>query len=246
MANDEGAQTRHRAAPLEDSAEAAPEDDPTEGAGLLPRTRNGDVPRLTRKHHRVLHFAGSMPMGERIVADYSFGSVKCGAHLFRWGLRVMLLFFGLYVLYGFYKMEQDPADSTFVHREEKLWRAAALGDAVQLPFIAVEGYNEPSVQVTAEMCDIPGGNVTRKTRVPTALRVCDVIQRHRTIRDASCIYEDGRELSRQPPSGILSVVGTFGDPLYRCATHSPRAPSTLRAPRHQLIQFLFRTRALQI
>eukprot|EP01047_Picozoa_sp_COSAG01_P077019 COSAG01_NODE_13724_length_1544_cov_0.937024_1_plen_264_part_00 len=164
----------------------------------------------------VLQYAGMFPMGVSIVNEYSFGSVRFGAKAFKCGLWLMAIMFSGYFIYGGWKMLEDPADTVKVHREKVLWTDHS---AVPLPFISIDGVAE-GLRVSATMCDIPRGDYSSKTKTPAPMHTCDVIQRQRPIHGATCIHgpaDDGKD--------VLSVVGTFGDPLYRYLKLSVSMPS---------------------
>lgn len=161
---------------------------------------------LERVRH-LLRFAEMFPMGVSIVNDYSFGTVRFGARAFKCGMYLMALLFSVYVIWGGYKMAEDPVDTAEVHRESVLWTDHSV---VPLPFIAVDGAVE-ALQVSATMHEISKGNFRSKSKTPAPMHACDVVQRQRTIEGANCIHgltADGQD--------VPSVVGTFGDPLYRC------------------------------
>lgn len=163
--------------------------------------------------------ANTLPLGSHTVYSYGCGSVRLGEYVVRWGFASAVLLSVAYLCWAIVQLTADPRTTTTIHRDTEHWSSAhGLADAAPLPFIAFSsppctggcasgGEFKYDFGLSARLFDIPHGNYSAKEQVDTLeIRTCDVIrgslfQSMRT--GAFCIVGGG------------SVVGHFGDPVYR-------------------------------
>ena len=142
-------------------------------------------------------------MGTTLVGKPGCGSAQCGLRSLKYGVLIMLL----YVVFSLFRIGEDPRDTTTVHKTEYIWE----NGAAPLPFISIDspstGWAPTGCVAACErqrfVATIENGNHSskRKERYRSAR---NVTQRSRVIANGLCLSNES-----------LSIVGTFGDPVFR-------------------------------